>query len=112
MEKMLSLLKVLSDENRLKILFMLKEKSMCSCEMLVLLAITGATLSSHLKILKLNGVVASKKDGRWIEYSLVDKKTLQFLAFIESVIRDKSQIVEMRRKIKSLGNRETICNKK
>jgi ArsR family transcriptional regulator len=112
MEKTANLLKVLSDENRLKILFMLKEKSMCVCEILSLLKITGATLSAHLKILKLNGIVASKKDGRWIEYSLTDKNVLGILGFIETIIEDKSEINEARRKIRSLAKRETICKKR
>lgn len=108
---MVKLLKVLSDENRLRILFMLREKNLCACEMLELLSISGATLSSHLKIMKLSGIISQKKDGRWIEYSLVDKITQRFLDFIEANTDNKSSIRDDKRKIKNLNKRELICKK-
>jgi ArsR family transcriptional regulator len=111
MDRTINLLKILGDENRLRILFMLREKNLCACEMLELLPISGATLSSHLKIMKLSGIVDQKRDGRWIEYSLVDATTLKYLDFIEANAGRESPIFEDRRRIKSLGNRETICRK-
>ncbi len=112
MNRIVNILKALGDENRLKILFMLREKNMCACEMLELLDITGATLSAHLKILKLNGIIDSEKDGRWIEYSLADATARRFVDFIEDTSADSSAIKEMRRKIRSLGKREAICRKR
>jgi ArsR family transcriptional regulator len=111
MNATVNLLKILSDENRLRILFMLREKNLCACEMLDLLSISGATLSSHLKICTLSGIVDRKKDGRWIEYSLVDEKARRFLDFIEANTDDKSSIRDDRKKIKSLNKRELICKK-
>jgi ArsR family transcriptional regulator, arsenate/arsenite/antimonite-responsive transcriptional repressor len=111
MNTTVNLLKVLSDENRLRILFMLREKNLCACEMLELLSISGATLSSHLKIMKLSGIISQKKDGRWIEYSLVDKITQRFLDFIEANTDSKSSIQDDKRKIKNLNKRELICKK-
>ena len=111
MKKIINLLKILSDENRLRILFMLKEKNLCVCEILELLNIRGATLSSHLKILKLSGIVEQKKEGRWIEYALIDKNIIKFLNIIEDFIEDKSKITEDREKIKSLNKRELIYKK-
>jgi len=111
MKKILNLLKLLSDENRLRILFMLKEKKLCVCEMLELLDITGATLSSHLKLLTLSKIIELKKDGRWIEYNLTDNKIIKFLEYIESRMDDKTKILDDRKKIKKLNARESICKK-
>jgi len=111
MDKLINLFKILSDENRMRILFMLKEKQLCVCEMLSLLNITGATLSSHLKILKLSGIIEQKKSGRWIEYTLSDKITIEMLDFIEKHFNDKKKISEDRAKLTKV-KRENICNSK
>ncbi|MBN2547049.1 MAG: winged helix-turn-helix transcriptional regulator [Spirochaetes bacterium] len=111
MKQTLNILKILSDENRLRILFMLKEKKLCVCEMLELLNITGATLSSHLKILNLNKIIESKREGRWIEYCLTDKKTIKLLEYIENNMNNKLTIMNDRKKIKTLNARESICKK-
>lgn len=112
MKKIINLLKILSDENRFRILYILKEKSLCVCEILELLNISGATLSAHLKILKLSGIVDQKKDGRWIEYALIDQNIIKFLDIIEDFIDDKTKIIEDKEKIKSLNKREIISQKK
>jgi ArsR family transcriptional regulator len=112
MKKIINFFKILSDENRLRILFMLKQKNLCVCEILELLNISGATLSSHLKILKLSGIVEQKKEGRWIEYALIDKNIIKFLDNIEDFIEDKTKIIDDNKKIKSLNKREFIYKKK
>ncbi len=111
MKKIINIFKILCDENRLRILFMLKQKSLCVCEILELLNIRGATLSSHLKILKLSGIVEQKKEGRWIEYALIDQNIIKFLNIIEDFIEDKTKIIEDKNKIKSLNKRELISQK-
>ncbi|MEX1308339.1 MAG: metalloregulator ArsR/SmtB family transcription factor [Eubacteriales bacterium] len=70
--------KALSDENRIKILELLKPGNVCACELLERLQITQPTLSHHMKILVESGLVLPKKDGKWVRYSL-DQSALQNL---------------------------------
>jgi DNA-binding transcriptional ArsR family regulator len=39
------------------------------------LEINQSTLSNHLQVLRQTGLVTIRKEGRWIYYSLTDRKT-------------------------------------
>ncbi len=64
------LMKALSDETRLRILYMLTEGELCACRILEEFKITQPTLSHHMKTLKARGLVRSRKDGAWTKYTL------------------------------------------
>lgn len=61
---------VLSDENRQKIIDVLKQKDMTVSEIHSFLPVTMPTLSHHLDILKRADLVTSRRNGRQIIYSL------------------------------------------
>lgn len=64
------LFKAFSDERRLEILRLLMSGERCACKLLEEINISQATLSHHMKILCDAGVVHSRKDGKWIHYSI------------------------------------------
>ena len=64
------MIKALADENRLAILELLQDGEKCACVILEQLNITQPTLSHHMKILCDSGIVVSRKEGKWMHYSL------------------------------------------
>ncbi len=62
--------KALSDENRRKVLELLKKKDMSVSELLKSFSITQASLSHHLDILKRAELVVTNRKGQFIYYSL------------------------------------------
>ena len=64
------MIKALADENRLAILDILQDGEKCACVLLEQLNITQPTLSHHMKLLCDSGLVESRKDGKWMHYSL------------------------------------------
>ena len=60
----------LSDPNRLIIIEMLQSRERCACELLENLNIVQSTLSHHMKILCDSGLVNSRRNGKWMYYSL------------------------------------------
>ena len=62
--------KALCDENRIKIIELLKCGERCACVLLDSLHITQPTLSHHMKILCDSGLVTGRKAGKWTYYSL------------------------------------------
>jgi ArsR family transcriptional regulator len=60
----------LSDETRLEIVSMLTGGERCVCELMDELDVAQSRLSFHLRVLKDAGIVADRKDGRWVHYSL------------------------------------------
>ncbi len=67
------LFKVVADENRLKILCILKKGEYCVCRIIDHLGLSQSLVSHHLKKLKDAGLIADKKDGLWVYYSLTEK---------------------------------------
>lgn len=64
-----SVFKALGDTTRLRIIEMLSCGELCACKILESFQITQPTLSYHMKILIECGLVKSKKEGSWIQYS-------------------------------------------
>lgn len=62
--------KALCDENRIRILKLLCGGEKCACKLLEELNISQSTLSHHMKILCDSGIVASRKEGTWMHYSI------------------------------------------
>ena len=62
--------KAFCDEKRLIVLEMLQSGEKCACVLLEKLEISQPTLSHHMKILVESGIVAARKEGRWMYYSI------------------------------------------
>jgi ArsR family transcriptional regulator len=65
-----ALFHALSDEKRLRILTLLTAGELCVCELTEALDLSQSLLSFHLKALKDAGLVADRRDGRWVYYAL------------------------------------------
>ncbi|CAG0951550.1 partial Arsenic resistance transcriptional regulator ArsR1, partial [Anaerolineae bacterium] len=73
MKSFIKIMKALSDPNRVKIMKLLQHRSgMCVCELQSLLHIAQPTVSKHLKVLEEAGLVEYRKEGLWVNYSLVN----------------------------------------
>ncbi len=64
------LFKTLSDQNRRRIIQLLKEKEMTVSELLTHFAISQASLSHHLNILKRANLVLDERRGQFVFYTL------------------------------------------
>ncbi|MCD6126583.1 MAG: helix-turn-helix transcriptional regulator [Thaumarchaeota archaeon] len=68
----------LSDFENLKILMLLKkEKEMCVCELMMALNMKQPAVSYHLRLLRERRLVKSIRRGKWIFYSIADRKLLR-----------------------------------
>ena len=62
--------KALGDENRIRILKLLRSGEKCACKLLEELNISQPTLSHHMKILCDAEIVNGRKEGKWMHYSI------------------------------------------
>ncbi len=62
--------KALSDENRLKILELLLDGEKCVNELLEAVSIGQSTLSHHIKLMCVSGIIKSRKSGTATYYSV------------------------------------------
>ncbi len=72
--ELMEYLKVISDENRLRILCFLKHGERCVCEIHETLNLPQNLTSHHLKILREAELVIARREGKWIHYRLNDEK--------------------------------------
>ena len=85
--------KALADENRLKIIDMISNAEICACEILWELDITQSTLSHHMKILCDCSLVNSRREGKWMYYSLNKAVIKSIKAFINAITSEKENCI-------------------
>lgn len=66
------LFRAISDKTRREILLHLEEKECCAGELVSKFALSQPTVSKHLNILRQAGLVASRREGQQVIYSLDD----------------------------------------
>lgn len=79
----------LADPTRILMLYALDERSRNVTELTQELGITQPTASRHLKILRDRGLVSASRQGVNIHYELNDKRLIQALDLLRSVLRDR-----------------------
>jgi ArsR family transcriptional regulator len=114
MKAFTKVMKALSDPNRIKIIKLLQQKSMCVCELQAALQIAQPSVSKHLKILEEADLVDYQKDGLWVNYYLTDGKKSPYAASVlgnlKHWLEDDPEIVELVKRVPFL-NREELTAK-
>lgn len=87
MKAFIRVMKAVSDPTRVNILKILEKRMMCVCELQTSLGAAQSTTSKHLKILEDAGLVASRKDGLWVNYTLADGSQSPFAASLLGNLR-------------------------
>ncbi len=68
-------LAVIGDMTRLRLLRLLRGRELCVCELVDTLRMPQYAVSRHLRSLRLLGLVAVRRDGRWMHYRLGNEIT-------------------------------------
>ena len=63
-------LKAAADPTRVRILKILEGGELCVCQIIAILGLSQSTISRHLFLLKMSGLVKERREGKWIHYSL------------------------------------------
>ena len=71
-QAMADLFAVLADPTRAKIVHLLLEHHLCSCDLAATLGVSAPRISQHLRILRATHVVKSRRAGKFVIYSLDD----------------------------------------
>lgn len=97
-----TLFKALADATRLRILRLLMAGELCVCNIHDALKIPQAKASRHLAYLRRVGLVATRREGLWIYYSLsksadpivatIEHATAHVLGHIESLQKDADRL--------------------
>ncbi len=77
MRDLLSIMKALADESRLRAIGLLEDQELCLCQIVEVLGLASSTVSRHMSILHQARLVESRKEGRWAYFRLADDDSSQ-----------------------------------
>jgi ArsR family transcriptional regulator len=93
--------KILADESRLKMLWLLfNRRELCVCDIMAVLEITQSKASRHLATMRNLGIVTDRREGQWSYYSLcpiedkLAKNHLKHLKTTLSRLPEADQLLE------------------
>jgi ArsR family transcriptional regulator len=113
MKAFIKVMKALSDPNRVKILKLLQQKTMCVCELQGALQISQPSVSKALKMLEEACLVDYRKEGLWVNYYLADGKASPYAASLlgnlKHWLEDDPEVSGLIKKVPFL-NRAELCN--
>ncbi|MBI4671183.1 MAG: winged helix-turn-helix transcriptional regulator [Chloroflexi bacterium] len=78
----------LADPKRIALLYALREGATTVNQLAETLQLPQATVSRHLKILRERNLVAARRDGMNVYYSLTNDKILEALDLLRQVLND------------------------
>src|ERR1700752_2182733 len=64
------LFRALADPTRLRLLNLIADREICVCYLVEILRISQPKVSRHLAYLRRAGIVASRREGKWMHYRL------------------------------------------
>ena len=109
MVELVAIARTLADPTRVRIVAALRNGELCVCELVDALSISQSSLSSHLQICRQTGVVTTRKESRWIYYSLSPRYVQlieRIFSELQTVRRDEQLLRDARRLKKRLQMRE------
>ena len=71
--------KVLGDETRTKILYLLAHCRLCVCDIAVIMEMSLPAVSHHLRLLKAHRLVKYTREGKMVYYSLDDEHIINLI---------------------------------
>jgi DNA-binding transcriptional ArsR family regulator len=91
------LLKLLSAPNRLLILCHLTEAELCVTDLCELVGMKPPAMSQQLTLLRREKLLASRREGQTIFYSIADEKVKELMSFLyETYCKDSTQLPTQR----------------
>ena len=69
-----TLFAALGDATRLKMLKIIADEELCSCEVMAALELTQPTTSHHLGILERASLLSSRRNGKWVFYKIANSQ--------------------------------------
>lgn len=110
--ELVKMMKALGDENRIRILNLLKYGELCVCEIESILGINQSNASRHLNKLVNAGLINNYKKAQYVYYKL-DEKTLEEHTFIDEMIKNELTKLEQcqkdTEKLKEYKRRNITC---
>lgn len=115
MRNIINITKALSDENRVRVLMMLRNGELCVCQLIEMLGLAPSTVSKHMAVLYQAGLVDPRKESRWSYYRLAGEDApeyvLEVIKWIQNATAKDKQIVADNKQVKRVCkiDKDKLC---
>lgn len=98
--------RALADRTRLRLLNLMSNGEICVCFFVEVLGMSQPKISRHLGYLRRAGVVAARREGKWIHYRIVEPPNAHAAQVFDGI---RSWLVEDDEMKRDLRRLETVC---
>jgi ArsR family transcriptional regulator, arsenate/arsenite/antimonite-responsive transcriptional repressor len=98
------LFRALADPTRLRLLNLIADREICVCYLVEILRMSQPKVSRHLAYLRRAGIVASRREGKWMHYRLAMPKDEIAARILQETLRHLREKQEMKRDVSRLGD--------
>ena len=98
------LFRALADPTRLRLLNLIADREICVCYFVEILRISQPKVSRHLAYLRRAGIVASRREGKWMHYRLVMPKDKAVASILRETLKHLKAKPEMRHDVSRLNS--------
>jgi ArsR family transcriptional regulator len=99
------LFRALADRTRLRLLNLIADKEICVCYFVEILKISQPKISRHLAYLRRAGIVAARRQGRWMHYRLLAPRDAVASAILKETLVHLRRLADMENDLAKLENR-------
>jgi ArsR family transcriptional regulator len=97
------LFRALADSTRLRLLNLIADREICVCYFVEILNMSQPKVSRHLAYLRRAGIVASRREGKWMHYRLVIPKDQAAAGILGETLKHLKQRPEMHKDVLRLS---------
>src|SRR5271157_3786319 len=98
------LFRALADPTRLRLLNLIADREICVCYFVEILGISQPKISRHLAYLRRIGIIAARRQGRWMHYRLVAPQDAVAFAILKETLTHLRQRPDMSREAAKLDS--------
>jgi len=106
--------KVLAEEIRLKMLFLLFQRDeICVCDFMRILGISQSAASRHLRVLYNAGLIKARRTAQWMYYSLkspVDEVQARYLTSLKETLQNCEESSSLLQELQKVKGNETCVS--
>jgi ArsR family transcriptional regulator len=98
------LFRALADRTRLRLLNLIGNREICVCYFVEILGMSQPKISRHLAYLRRAGIVAARRDGKWMHYRLSMPRDAAAASVLRETLKQLAVKPEMQRDTAKLGS--------
>jgi ArsR family transcriptional regulator, arsenate/arsenite/antimonite-responsive transcriptional repressor len=98
------LFRALADPTRLRLLNLIADREVCVCYFVGILRIGQPKVSRHLAYLRRAGIVAARRDGRWMHYRLAIPREPAAADILRATLAHLKSLPQVQRDLARLGS--------